>query len=1617
MSAAQENKNEGLEDVNDFLLRIRELGDKRDKEDEERARKLEEEILQGRRERQARRADTSCRKENNLRQSPLTITLFELETERARSISPTKDSPLSEQAGLPALLRRQLIDPPENLQPSFANDTEFNADSRPGEIAMVDSELAGATGPTLPWQHRLAPGDLQKTLDVSTVSTSRSKMDAADPENDMGPLRGEIASSLGSKDPSWFRQTADRGIGSPALRKGHEESIMDISQTGSSVKLPGLSRESTSEPEKLPDQELGGNRSRSPSRASSTFGGSSIAGNRYSSVSSVSTMGGLGSPIPLSSSQRLEARKAETTPSTPEDQPPTSSSRNSLQRPASPTKGLGGFVQSAMMKRSDSISKRWSTQVTPGLNRSNSSNRSGNGRSSVMDLNTGITDALSTGESLPLPSSRPSSSHSDATVVHNAKINDRPGSSDKPPGRGDKPTDEGFIRPQLPLHTRSISSVSKDEGKASDSEIQTPKSPSRSVDSKRWSPTKATWLESALNRPESPRPKSQGPQQPAWLRDLGKSRQSKTSVDLGRSVPFNDVSATGLMRSPPPGGQYKKPSISGLPDTLFPSETANKDAEALQNAEENTSISEIDEHSQSSPENPLKQNVEPDVAKDSAIRKDPPAKLKLPLPITHAPDLGSPKNTELLAATDFRANLRRREVASDGISKKDPEFKNAFGKLRRVEKSNYVAPNELKENILRGKAALNITGGPKKSQRIDELKESILKQKEAMKAGGGFSRRTTSGDKEARPKLAPAIPESISRRNNLSRIDSTKSTLSSGTLSPSPSERSIEKQLWTEQQSLTEQIDNDTESVEFPEIESAEVMAGLAIAHVPITKSARDLDKDVNLDASVNNRQPMSEPSVMETNREGPQGNVIQPVRALLSRNNAEAAKAVAVPKGLTTKGTLADRLNPALAGFWTRGPPLASGESKTHDVSVTTTKAISHSNKEAIESTSSIPLMHMTKARAKGPKRRLPTTLPTEVKPTEERQTSPLSSTDFFSHKEPSASYKLDDIRPISSTPDTFYSAKQTLDEGPKPTLSRKSVQLTSTSRPVTPARIKPYEAREDKNHPFIKTSPPQRCEEPDTELPPKSEVVLHKVDEILVNSLIGKPTPPPKSAALLPSPTTAQDKGAQDISLSRFPITFPLKESFVNPSVSFPQKSLVGLGIESTALEPKQKSKPDPAVCFSQRKPTSPPPIPPKKHDMPLNSSVKPPSPVPRTTESTRVISNFFGTLPKSSDRVVIDPQLILMAKTDNSKIRTLRKQICEITSDGKKQDLPVNQEYILYEGSMYLCVHLFELHGGSKCEVHLWCGDEVGEAAIEDAQLFARKVARENSCKLEILRQGKETAIFMQALGGIIITRRGFSSRSSSSALYMLCGRRHLGQIAFDEVDFSRRNLCSGYPYVISAKFGKLYLWKGKGSGADEIGGARLIGMDLGLTGEIEEVAEGQEPDSFFEVFPDYKTTAPYQTSEHWNLKPNHEKFCCRLLQVDHELGQRPSFWSRRGSSSPVTRPNDTVREVEPFCQKDLTPRGIYVLDAFFELYVIIGEQASSRPTELASAIVFAQEYGILAASLQDRPFIPKSFVAIGGVPDSCKTAFRKWDRRTWQSQPQVLPLNAAIEAIRF
>ncbi|KAL2006511.1 hypothetical protein VTN00DRAFT_9179 [Thermoascus crustaceus] len=2069
---------DGAEDVNDFLLRIRELGDKRDKEDEERARKLEEEILQGRKERQARRA------------------------ERARSISPTKDSPLAELPPTRVSLGQHSIDPPETLLPSSQisePDLSSNTTPKPEEPASAaEDKLATPTSRdgsqsaspawmdrsarsrsgTLSWQQRPTSRDLGGKPSWPLPSQTQEgspKLNSTGSGDDTDLSRSQVAESSASKDPSWFHQTPDLGAGSPALRRNQEETMSDTSSITGNMNRPGSSQESTTEPEKLTGQELGDDRSRSPSRASSTLGNSTLS-NRYSSTSSVTT--GLGSPIPLTSAQKLEPRKVES-PIPSQDQSPSASPtqrRMSPERPVSPTKGLGGFVQSAMMKRSDSVSKRWSAQAIPGLNRGNIvTNRGGTGSSSLDDLSPVTRDSKPAREGSTLSTSRPGSSHSEATIVHNTKGTEHPGTSEGPSSTIELTSDEGSVKPSLPSRSRAGSSLSKADLNI-DTQSPTSPYPSKTMDPKRWSPTKATWLESALNRPESKRP-----QQPSWMRDLNKTRQSRGSVDLGKPGSFKEVTPVGLMRSSPPGSHYKKPSVSGLSDTVTsgPGE-ADKSKESGPkpvpgdksiDASKIGNVSTIgtDADPSSSPkEKDMQQITKPNATEDGSTptRRSPPALSPKPNSILSSSSTSSsispkPKpqspvmQKQQSPVIDFRANLRRREVTNDNAPKEEeqPEFKNVFGRLKKAETKNYVAPDQLKENILRGKAALNSTGGPNRSQKVDDLKESILKQREAIKAGGGSARY----DLPVKPE-AP-IPEAILRRKNLSRSDSVQSgnstpTLSSPSLS-SPQDRSPSKQSFSfkqdnensgdrealprsplKQSFSSEQDTKDSGDRESPqrsplkqsfsskqENEDPGDRESLQAASTADINSVTDTeapaagadsskqntgDQDHGDGSGVKSEDVDAEAKEKESHEE-----ITQPVRASPPRNDAGAARVAAATKGLATKGTLADRVNPALAGLLSRGPPAVGGGANRPSVTTTSWGSISKPSHQSTNSTSPPALMHVTKTRAKGPKRRLPKTISTtttspvkeaatspvkdvmssvkdamspvkdamspvkdvsspvkdamspvkdvsspvkdvsspvkdvmspikeaiaspvnevvtspirdiayptredatssvknDVASLKEVVTSPVKEEDASPIKEDATSPVKEDVtspiketaispidnttspvkenamspvkedvaspvkedvaspvkedvaspvkedvispvkevvtspvkevamspvkedivspvkedRPVSSnamsrsseptmqepnpvspadvvnkdvltsplgSPSSAYSAslkasevpqspwiaekivdarpnsaisrksleskrslfeaspssvqqeaekneggwtaEKTIDASPKPTVSEKSTDLTkslfetstsnvpreagkdggvSTAEKTVDTTLKPaasekfsevhespsteektmdanpkptvtksflelkksifeasttdipQEAEKNESKPAVSERFSERPKSPSTgekivDTRPKPAVSGRSLDfkqslfEASTNSvpqqvgknetskfpgrLSGRPFDAERQFPLRPNVTQREVGDKEDIASTGRPVpppksmglpsySFPPRPT-PNPKDSDPQKSsppkpVIGLGIGADLLELKQRSQ--------QEKALPSPPVPPKKYDISLNTSIDDParrpsltSPVPRTTESTQAISGFFDSFPKSSDRVDIDPQLILTAKTGPSKIRTLKKQIWEITDDGKKQDLPVNQEYILYEGSMYLCVHVFESDGGNKSEVHLWCGDDVSDAAIEDAQVFARKIARENSSKLEVVRQGKETANFIQALGGIIITRRG-SSSSSSSALYMLCGRRHLGQIAFDEVDFSRRSLCSGYPFVISAKFGKLYLWKGRGSGADEVGGARLIGMDVGLTGEIEEVNEGEEPESFFEVFPDYKETMTYQFSDHWQLKPNYEKYCCRLLRVDHELGQqhqnaqRTGFWnrSRRGSSSPVTRPNDTVQEINPFCQKDIGPKCIYILDTFFELYVIVGEQASSRSAEFASALVFAHEYGILAASLQDRPFIPKSFVALGGVPDECKVAFRKWDKRARQTPPKVLPLNAAIQAIR-
>lgn len=85
-------------------------------------------------------------------------------------------------------------------------------------------------------------------------------------------------------------------------------------------------------------------------------------------------------------------------------------------------------------------------------------------------------------------------------------------------------------------------------------------------------------------------------------------------------------------------------------------------------------------------------------------------------------------------------------------------------------------------------------------------------------------------------------------------------------------------------------------------------------------------------------------------------------------------------------------------------------------------------------------------------------------------------------------------------------------------------------------------------------------------------------------------------------------------------------------------------------------------------------------------------------------------------------------------SENVKTLKTELLEITGYGKLQPVSQQHENVLFDESMYVCLHTFEASSGVKGkEVYLWSGDKVSEPAVEDALIFARKMAKDNDGKL--------------------------------------------------------------------------------------------------------------------------------------------------------------------------------------------------------------------------------------------------------------------------------------------
>ena len=1375
--------------------------------------------------------------------------------------------------------------------------------------------MAPSRSNTLSWQQRPSSrGSVSGSVRSRPLSSLASQQNILKPstseastahESDEDMSRHQVAESLAAKDPSFFKQTQDRGLTSAAYKKSTIETWPDASLTKENRRLPGMV------PENLASRQIHESSSQDSSRGNT----GSVAGSRGESIAVDDHRQG---SIPLSSKregfapfphQHTESRPLHATSSfgNGEDLPSERAlamspsqgriSSERSERPASPTKGLGGFVQSAMMKRSDSVNKRWSAQAGPNENRENTIIGNRGGPESIRFPVGGITPLVESRASIsreatPSANSRPTSSHSNMNSVQPGLDIQAPATRPTSSQRDSKNSVGITVEPTKPAEKITTTPPNPSGPPRDDPVMSPPSSPS-----KRWSPTKSSWLEKAINKPESPKIVApSASQQPAWMADFQRNKQQRGDSDPVKGTTFKEVAVGGLIRSPPPGTGHKPPHIGSLPATF----RSKADLDPQTGSSANMRSSETPEMTREASK-PAGSSTLDNVSKDTAKALPPVASFANP------PNFSSGLDRKTKPATppkmDQRSPAKPKQPLAEIKLKPEPEFKNVFGKLKKTQTQNYVAPDELKDNIMRGKSGLAKTDGPQKSNIRDEFKESILKKKERMIAPSASTKITSASSKIAET----STPEAIAKRQGLGRTRAitSESGLEEKVQDPRaedlakprkpeemPKPAAPEKGIIAPRSNLaTREKPKPGVSVGF-----ASSLAGILQKGPPsggsVARAPPNLQDDEELSKTVAARPVMTEPS-----QNGPE------------LTHATKGRARGPKRKPPASSRQSQNANASIAPG---KPPLKSGVGKS-TLSISSSSANHGTSPDQSDAQPPATAADNTNSNPAQP-------YPSNMHPT------PLTSTSnsLFTRSSPTNAQQRVDSPPSKESTDTAQESKQSpkYSENPKPIGSVSPQTYRQLPSPIA-SRIAPQQVT----------------------TPPLAQEVEESQAQRSVKGLAGtwgrssKPTQSksPKSPVKLP---TRKDEEAA------------MAAAGLRPNES------VGLGIQIATTTTPRISHQD-ATSPSTRSPRSPP-MPGKKpatidtkvSSAPLPSPAAPHQvspPVRASSESAAILTEIFDEPPTSKTNINVNTQaaLDMAASSDLEKIKTLRKQIFEIADNGKAVPVPAQQEHILFENSLYVCTHVFGTPAGTRTsETYLWCGDGVSSSAIEDAQLFAKKTAKDNNGKLIVLNQGKETARFFQALGGIVITRKGSSSRSDS-ATYILCGRQHLGQVAFDEVDFQPQSLCAGFPYIISARGGRLFLWKGSGAGADELGCARLIGMDLGLTGEIEEIDEGKEPPDFWSSFP----TAPLRptnspaTWQHWHLKPSCAGYATKLFTVDVEVPRPKSSsgfmsWGRRGSV-PVAEATGAmearIREITPYSQKDLLDEGVFVLDGFFEIFV--------------------------------------------------------------------------------
>ncbi|KAK0285157.1 hypothetical protein LTR35_005359 [Friedmanniomyces endolithicus] len=1008
--------------------------------------------------------------------------------------------------------------------------------------------------------------------------------------------------------------------------------------------------------------------------------------------------------------------------------------------------------------------------------------------------------------------------------------------------------------------------------------------------------------------------------------------------------------------------------------------------------------------------------------------------------------------------TDFRNTLRSRP-AGETKSQGTPEFLSRFGQLRKTQPEKYIAPDILRDNITRGKADLARTGGPVKTPRRDELKESLLAKKEDWKKakeegrelpGQVHERKTSAG-----VPVTPPKPEALAKREWLGRSGD------GGRAAGSPEKgREATPEALTRQRTLREEVKAEPAQAKPPTIAShdhatseplsKQQSAPAVIEHIPAPATAESSSRlAARFNPGLAGLLARGPPSANTSNAPSRSGSPGVPQRAT-TLPSGEGASEMAMEG--SSEGPLKDmRKGRARGPKKRRGGGEAGAGVGAGAEDVGADEAVMAAPESAVKEQGEAPLS-VPAVKPRAPPGSMAALMAASLAKAAEPQSAGRASDKSAMPAEPITAFAKPEERegrkPATPAKPSSAFVKQEQREAQMPATPAKSSSAFAkpkereVQKPATPAKslafsMKPSRAVQEPPKSDV-AKPSRTTHEPaESNVPifsgfasknrapptPKPEDNKENSDETLPSvksaaSFWGRQPSPKKVDAppqiLLPS---QRDEEAAMRSAGL------LASSHSGASSSNGSSNGLGISVEkrnggSQATPPGSAGLP-PKPMRSSRTVSG------QLMEASVNKGASRLMPTARpSTDAEKLLARTFGVVPTSDVPLMIDTRALMSEEQGRpaTEVKTLRRTTQEILPDGSVIALRQQEQYTLFDSSVYICTHTYLTATSTKqTQLFIWSGNAASLSALSHAQTAAKKVPRDSSTLLPLqpINQGHEPATFLQALGGILITRRGAPLRAAKQ--YILCGRQHLGHVVFDEVDFGLASLCAGFVFLISypvtLQRTDLYLWKGSACAMEEVCAARLVGMEISEMGGIVEVEQGGEGPGFLGTFgPETVKEGIPGSSAVWEGKAGApERFEVCLYRVEEVvqkvslfaglLSRRPSWNSRplpssRSASQDGAEIKVEAKRISPFTQTDLEAEGIYVLVAYSELYILIGPLFASTPERvrdvlLAQSLRFAATLDGFRADDEGWEGRGRGIVVFGGVPRDVKMLFRCWD----------------------